>query len=102
MTLNDYQQKSIETALPTARSVDYMILGLCNESGEVAGKWKKKMRDGKFSRDEMVAELGDVLWYVAGLATELDVDLESVAQGNLAKLQSRKARDMISGSGDTR
>jgi NTP pyrophosphatase (non-canonical NTP hydrolase) len=47
-------------------------------------------------------ELGDVLWYVAQLASELGLDLDRVAQANLDKLASRAARNVIAGSGDDR
>jgi len=73
----------------------------------VADKVKKVMRDraGVFDaevRDDLRLELGDVLWYVAQLATELGLDLEDVATANLEKLASRAARNVISGSGDRR
>ncbi len=53
-------------------------------------------------REAMSKELGDVLWYVAQLATELDLDLEEIAQQNLEKLLSRQRRGVLSGSGDDR
>ena len=53
-------------------------------------------------RDDMAAELGDVLWYVAAVAQELGVSLADVAQANLDKLASRKARGTLQGSGDNR
>lgn len=85
----------------------YPVLGLCGEAGEVAEKVKKVMRDdaGHFSktkRHEIAKELGDVLWYCAALASELDLDLGEIAQLNLDKLSSRKARGKIGGSGDNR
>jgi Predicted pyrophosphatase len=85
----------------------YPTLGLCGEAGEVADKVKKVLRDGegRFDdavRDDLRLELGDVLWYVAQLATELDLDLADVAAANLEKLASRAARNVIGGSGDRR
>ncbi|CAK6694036.1 nucleoside triphosphate pyrophosphohydrolase family protein [Synechococcus sp. CCY9201] len=109
MDLRSYQQRSRATArYPDAGANPiYPTLGLCGEAGEVADKVKKVLRDrgGVFDaavREGLKAELGDVLWYVAQLATELDFDLEEVATANLAKLASRAARDVIGGSGDDR
>ena len=83
------------------------VLGLTGEAGETADKVKKIIRDkeGKFSEEdkrEIVKELGDVMWYLAGIARYLDVDLSEVAEGNIEKLASRKQRGVISGSGDNR
>jgi NTP pyrophosphatase (non-canonical NTP hydrolase) len=107
--LETYQRRSRETArYPQAGSNPiYPTLGLCGEAGEVADKVKKVMRDrgGCFDdavRDDLRLELGDVLWYVAQLCTELDLNLAEVAEANLAKLASRAARNVISGSGDRR
>ncbi len=85
----------------------YPTLGLCGEAGEVADKVKKVLRDrqGNFSPEviaDLQLELGDVLWYVAQLATELGLELEQIAQANLDKLASRAARNVIGGSGDRR
>ena len=85
----------------------YPTLGLCGEAGEVADKVKKVLRDrqGNFSPEviaDLQLELGDVLWYVAQLATELGLELEQIAQTNLDKLASRAARNVIGGSGDRR
>jgi NTP pyrophosphatase (non-canonical NTP hydrolase) len=107
--LHTYQSRSRQTACyPSAGSNPiYPTLGLCGEAGEVADKVKKVIRDrdGQFSPEVIRAlelELGDVLWYVAQLATELGLDLEQVAQANLDKLTSRAARNVISGDGDLR
>lgn len=107
--LETYQRRSRETArYPQAGSNPiYPTLGLCGEAGEVADKVKKVMRDrgGCFDdavRDDLRLELGDVLWYVAQLCTELELNLAEVAEANLAKLASRAARNVISGSGDRR
>ena len=110
MTFKDYQQKAIKTAQYPAvgeHTWVYPALGLVNEAGEVAGKLKKVIRDsdGVVSnevRTQLTAELGDVLWYVSQIATELTIDLEEVAEGNIAKLASRAERGVLGGSGDNR
>ncbi|WCM39583.1 nucleoside triphosphate pyrophosphohydrolase family protein [Thermus antranikianii] len=108
MTLNEYQQEAKKTALyPEAYRLLYPTLGLAGEAGELANKVKKILRDhggnlNQATREDLVAELGDVLWYVAQLATDLGVSLEEVAQGNLAKLRSRLERGKLGGSGDNR
>jgi len=109
MDLRTYQERSRQTALypQVGSNPIYPTLGLCGESGEVADKIKKVLRDrgGVFDdqiRDELRLELGDVLWYVAQLASELGLDLEDIAAANLAKLASRVARNVIGGSGDRR
>jgi NTP pyrophosphatase (non-canonical NTP hydrolase) len=109
MDLATYQLQSRHTArYPNAGSNPiYPTLGLCGEAGEVADKVKKVIRDrgGSFSPEVIEAlklELGDVLWYVAQLSTELGLDLAEVASANLEKLASRAARNVISGDGDQR
>ncbi len=82
-------------------------MGLAGEAGEVAEHAKKAIRDdrGEVSdtrRAAMAKELGDVLWYVAQLATELDLNLDEIAHTNLDKLLSRQQRGVLSGSGDER
>ncbi len=109
MDLNEYQNKSKETALypNVGNNFVYPTLGLAGEAGEVADKVKKVLRDknGLFGIEEkrqLKLELGDVLWYVAQLATELGFDLNDVALENIDKLTSRSKRGKISGSGDNR
>ena len=109
MNFNDYQTKSRKTARYPAigHPVIYPVLGLVNEAGEVAGKIKKVFRDkgGEINdemRDALKAELGDVLWYVAQLCTELGLSLDEVAEHNLAKLYDRLERGKIRGDGDDR
>lgn len=109
MELNDYQLRARATArYPQAGANPiYPTLGLCGEAGEVADKVKKVLRDqgGHFDAtvlEGLKLELGDVLWYVAQLASELGYDLEAIASANLAKLASRAERDVIGGSGDRR
>jgi len=83
------------------------IFGLVGESGEIAEKFKKIIRDknGTLSAEdkiEIIKELGDVLWYITTIAHLLGSDLETVAKRNNEKLLSRQARGKISGSGDNR
>lgn len=109
MNLNEYQDKSKATAIYPNQGSNYVYptLGLVSEAGEIAGKIKKVIRDddGIISEEKMEdikKELGDVLWYVAQLATELKIPLNDVAEYNIKKLQSRMERGVIKGSGDER
>lgn len=108
MEMNDYQSKASTTAVfPKDVGLIYTTLGLVSEAGEVADKVKKVIRDnnGDFSdevKNNIMKELGDVLWYIAGVASELGFDLETVANTNLEKLASRHNRGKIGGSGDDR
>ena len=109
MELSDYQQRSRATAVyPGAGdNLTYPALGLCGEAGECAEKVKKAIRDdeGVLSEERRTAlagELGDVLWYVAQLATEAGLELDQIAADNLGKLLSRQERGALQGSGDTR
>lgn len=109
MELSDYQAKARKTARYPAigHPVIYPTLGLANEAGEVAGKIKKVFRDkdGQISvetREALKAELGDVLWYIAQVATELDLSLDEIAEYNIAKLHDRLGRGKIKGEGDNR
>ena len=109
MNFNDYQARSRKTAGYPAigHPVIYPTLGLVNEAGEVAGKIKKVFRDkeGQISaetREALKAELGDVLWYITQVATELDLSLDQIAEYNIAKLYDRLQRGMIKGDGDNR
>ena len=108
MDLAEYQRLSRRTAqYPREAWLAYPALGLAGEAGEVAEHAKKAIRDdrGEVShtrRAAMAKELGDVLWYVAQLATELDLDLDEIARTNLDKLLSRQRRGVLSGSGDDR
>jgi NTP pyrophosphatase (non-canonical NTP hydrolase) len=103
LTMNDYQNMAARTAIySSAHSLLYPALGLAGEAGEVANKIKKMLRDNKFDRDGVAAELGDVLWYVSALARDLNVDLNALAMQNLEKLYGRAARGTIQGSGDNR
>ena len=106
MELNEFQAHCQRTAVyPTEDAVIYCALGLVSEVGEVVGKMKKFLR-GDFDfitlMDGMYKELGDVLWYVAMLAEELDVPLDDLAEEVLSKLAARKEAGTIKGDGDNR
>ena len=108
-TLGSYQKLSRRTAFPIDMKGDfiYYVFGLTGEVGELINKIKKIFRDDNGTvtqekRDYIEQELGDVLWYLAQIATEFDLSLEDIAQANLEKLQSRQKRGKISGSGDYR
>jgi NTP pyrophosphatase (non-canonical NTP hydrolase) len=113
MELQDYQKKSRLTAkYPDAGDTfQYPILGLVSEAGEIAGKLKKHIRDDGINKPselsseqkkELAKELGDVMWYVAQLATELGADLNEIGEMNIEKLYSRMDRGKLGGSGDNR
>jgi len=109
MTFDDYQDFTDQTAIyPDAGkgNIVYPALGLCGETGEVAEHIKKVMRgDSTLTperKEKMLYELGDVLWYVARLATELGYTLNSVAEGNIHKLKIRQAAGKLQGEGSSR
>jgi len=109
MNFSEYQEQASTTALypNMGNNLYYPALGLGGETGEVLNKVKKVMRDhgGKVTdeyREILRGELGDVLWYVAALAKELNLNLDDIAQANLEKLFSREERGVLSGDGDNR
>jgi len=109
ITATEYQNKAAETAIfPKEKALEYLTLGLAGEAGEIANKVKKLIRDGA-DREEYHAklnaighELGDVLWYCAMLAREVDMNLGRIMEDNLEKLADRKARNRLQGDGDNR
>jgi NTP pyrophosphatase (non-canonical NTP hydrolase) len=109
MDFTDYQSKARATArYPViGHNVIYPTLGLVNEAGEVAGKIKKIFRDkdgiiAEADKEALKAELGDVLWYIAQIATELGLSLDDIAEYNIVKLLDRLERGKIKGDGDNR
>jgi len=109
ITATEYQNKAAETAIfPKEKALEYLTLGLAGEAGEIANKVKKLIRDGA-DREEYHAklnaighELGDVLWYCAMLAKEVEMNLGRIMEDNLEKLADRKARNRLQGDGDNR
>ena len=128
MKLNDYQNKAMSTCMDSCRNMSYMAMGLVSEVGEFAGKIAKAIRKGDvyigtnaqesdlhyaigFTADpdrcrewesDLMHELGDILWFAAGIAEVMGWTLEEVAQENIDKLASRQKRGVIDGEGDNR
>jgi len=110
LTFEAYQRGAASTAVYPGRGEGnwiYPALGLAGESGEICEKIKKAIRDDAGTMTEerralLAKELGDVLWYVATMCSELGLSLDEVAAGNLAKLAARKQSGTLHGSGDLR
>lgn len=109
MNLDDYQKAALRTAAPRDKKNEFLhlVLGLVGESGEIAEKVKKIVRDhdsdlSKVDVEDLKKELGDVMWYVAVLADYFDISLGEVGQKNIDKLASRQKRGVLGGSGDNR
>lgn len=113
LTLQQYEDAARATAVfPPANGVAYCSLKLCGEAGEHAEKVGKLMFRGDFdekseaekelAKELLLYELGDVLWYVANLATLYGSSLERVAVLNIEKLADRQRRGVLKGSGDQR
>jgi len=115
MNFNEYQEKAMATATypSLGRNLMYPVLGLMGEAGEVAEKIKKLSRNQNIElpsyfntsdefREALAKELGDVLWYIAALSTELRLKLDDVAAMNIAKLLDRQQRGVIKSEGDNR
>ena len=97
MELNKYQREARSFAFypKDISGIDYCILGMCGEAGEVANKRKKELRDDKHLTDDIIDELGDVLWYLANTCKELGIDLDLVAKRNLDKLTKRHGKETL-------
>lgn len=108
MNINDYQKAIAQFAVyPGAGEgkfpeVNYLVLGLVSEAGELAGKWKKFIRDGELDQEAFLAEVGDVAWYLTQLCSSAGVTVESVLDYNYKKLSKRKETNTLKGSGDNR
>ena len=121
MEINEYQQKAMETCMPTCDNISYMLLNLVGEIGEFSSKIAKGIRKGEFMikenrlcfdpktlteesltrlEESLMAECGDICWQLSGLCTVMGWDLEEVAEYNLKKLAERKKNGTIAGNGD--
>lgn len=121
MELNEYQKKAMATCMPSCNNFAYMSYGLV---GELMGKIAKHIRkenvaisknDLRLNKDALggvklneseamalISEIGDCLWFIAGVAESMGWTLEDVGQINLQKLASRQERGVIDGDGDNR
>jgi NTP pyrophosphatase (non-canonical NTP hydrolase) len=112
LTLNAYQEATDETAFyPEQYGLTYCLFKLSGKTGELVEKVGKLIRDHGWEpgypipeemEDAVAQELGDVQWYVARIAHELDFTLEQIAQINLNKLRGRQERGTLGGDGDNR
>ena len=109
ITAKAYQIAACDTAIfPKEKALEYLTLGLTGEAGEIANKVKKLIRDGADREgyherlNQIGYELGDVMWYCAMLAKEVDMNLGRIMEDNLEKLADRKARNRLQGDGDNR
>ena len=106
LALNDIQREQVKTLIHVSQ-IEFLSLGLAEESGEVAGKIKKIIRNNNCNFtveniNELSKELGDVLWYLTALIKELRLTLGEVAFQNILKLKARKQNGTIIGTGDNR
>jgi NTP pyrophosphatase (non-canonical NTP hydrolase) len=101
----DLYSKWVEKKIMTegqARLVEN-TLGLVGEAGEVAEKIKKLIRDSsRFQNEEIMKELGDVVFYATALANIYGKGLQEVLELNITKLDDRQRRGKLKGSGDNR
>jgi len=102
-----HYQKWTKTTAIYKQEIIYPALELAGEAGEVCNQVKKIWRDddgivSPHRRIDLEKELGDCLWALARLVDDLGLDFNKVAENNVAKLEDRKARNVIGGSGDKR
>ena len=118
---NEYQTRAMSTRLPSCENATYMLFGLMAEVGEIAdkiAKWRRKgvcrldmdhlvfntgdLQEVEGYKSELMKEVGDCAWFIAGIADCFGFTLEEVMQQNLDKLASRRERGVIDGNGDNR
>ena len=93
MEINEYQRLAMKTLNPKLDKKDILIngvMGLCGESGEAIDIVKKYLAQGhELNKEHLLEELGDIAWYLAELATVLEVDLDTILMNNIKKLAKR-------------
>lgn len=110
LSFNYYQKQSRKTAIypDLNNNLNYVIVGLGGETGELLNKWQKIIRDnnGKIDNNflmiQIKKELGDILWYLSNICSELNIDFSEIAKINLDKLRIRMTNNNIRGVGDDR
>ena len=113
ISFDAYQLATSDTAIypeanqGTPAAINYCLVGAAGEVGEIMNKWGKAIRDNDSQLDydqrkDMGKEIGDVFWFLTRAADELGISIGVILNENLEKLQSRKARGVLSGSGDNR
>ena len=108
LDFKEYEKVAMSTKVGwNNNEILYPLIGMCGETGEVADKIKKVLRDknGDFSEDdriEILKEIGDTLWYMTALCHDLGYSLEDAANINLSKIVKRRAENTIHGEGDNR
>lgn len=101
VSFTGYQRWTRTTAIYPG--VAYPRMGLAEETGELVGLFAKAVRDGTdIDQQRIIKEAGDVLWMLARVCDDMGVDLQAVVDANIEKLESRRARNVISGEGDDR
>jgi NTP pyrophosphatase (non-canonical NTP hydrolase) len=106
--MDDYKIWTRKTAIyPKDKVLEYVTLGLCGECGEIANKIKKVIRDDdgvitEEKKNQLKGELGDIYYYLARLSDELGLDINTILHENIKKLEDRKERGVLGGSGDNR
>lgn len=106
MNFKEYQEKAIKTAI-YPMPIIYPALAVNGEAGEIAEKVKKVLRDnnGEFTQEKkesIAKEIGDVLWYLANLASDMDMSLDDIAKQNIDKINKRQKSNTLHGNGDDR
>jgi len=97
VTFDEFQRETRRTYHPNRLK---HILGLCGEAGEAAELIKKEEFHGVvMAAGKMAEELGDVLWYLAAVASDHGLDLSKIAQQNIEKLKARYPDGFVTGGG---
>lgn len=108
LTFDQFMRSTDKTAIyrgagsGSENALMYVGLGVGGEGGEVCDVIKKAYRDGELDEAKLRKEIGDVIWYLARICREKHWSLGHIAAENIVKLNDRKERGVISGSGDDR